>query len=61
VREGDPIGFDLRQRRLDIQVSSAELQERLRDWQAPAPKYATGVFAKYTARVTSAAQGAVTL
>ena len=48
-------------RRLDLHVSEAEIQERMRDWRPPAPHYTTGVFAKYMATVTSASKGAVTL
>jgi dihydroxy-acid dehydratase len=34
---------------------------RLRQWTAPAPRYATGVMAKYAKLVSSASHGAVTL
>ena len=60
VREGDQITLDISNRRLDLGVSADEIQQRLRDWSAPAPKYTSGVFAKYMASVTSAAEGAVT-
>ncbi len=46
--------------RLDVELSDAEIAERMRDWRAPAPRYTGGVFAKYAALVSSAAQGAVT-
>jgi len=36
------------------------LHQRLADWKPPAPRYATGVFAKYVALVSSASEGAVT-
>ncbi|HEX2174021.1 MAG TPA: dihydroxy-acid dehydratase [Dehalococcoidia bacterium] len=60
VREGDRITLDVENRRLDVHVGEDELQLRLKDWQAPAPKYTTGVFAKYAASVSSASEGAVT-
>ena len=60
VREGDTISFDVERRRLDLHVSEDELRQRMRDWQPPAPRYASGVFAKYVAMVGSASQGAVT-
>src|SRR5438876_6236109 len=60
VREGDTISFDVEKRRLDLHVSEDELRQRMRGWQPPAPRYATGVFAKYVAMVGSASQGAVT-
>jgi dihydroxy-acid dehydratase len=61
VREGDTITFDLPNRRLDLHVSDAEIQERMRDWRPPPPNFTHGVFAKYMATVTSASKGAVTL
>jgi dihydroxy-acid dehydratase len=60
VREGDSITFDVANRRLDLNVPEAELRERMKAWQSPAPHYTSGVFAKYTAMVGSASQGAVT-
>jgi dihydroxy-acid dehydratase len=60
VREGDTITFDVHQRRLDLHVSDDEIRERMKGWQPPAPRYTTGVFAKYVAMVGSASLGAVT-
>ena len=60
VRDGDTISFDLRKRRLDVEISESELKARLASWKAPAPRYATGVFAKYARLVSSASEGAVT-
>jgi dihydroxy-acid dehydratase len=61
VREGDQITLDISNRRLDLGISADEMQQRLRGWSAPPPKYTSGVFAKYMASVTSAAEGAVTI
>jgi dihydroxy-acid dehydratase len=60
VREGDTISFDIVNRRLDLVISDAELHSRLASWQAPAPRYTSGVFAKYARLVSSASEGAVT-
>jgi dihydroxy-acid dehydratase len=60
VREGDPIVIDVATRRLDVEISDEELSERLKTWKAPAPRYATGVMAKYAKLVSSASMGAVT-
>jgi dihydroxy-acid dehydratase len=59
IRQGDTISIDLGRRTLDLQVSTTELAERARAWRAPAPKYARGWLARYTALVTSASSGAV--
>ncbi len=60
VRDGDIIVFDIVNRRLQIEVDAAELDQRLAGWQAPPPRYARGVFAKYARSVSSASRGAVT-
>jgi dihydroxy-acid dehydratase len=60
VEEGDMIVFDINARRLDLEVSDAVLKERLSKWQEPAPRYLSGVFAKYAALVSSASEGAIT-
>jgi dihydroxy-acid dehydratase len=60
VEEGDMIVFDINARRLDLEVSDVVLKERLSKWQEPAPRYLSGVFAKYAALVSSASEGAIT-
>ena len=60
VQDGDIITFDIANRRLDVDLSDEELKARLASWTAPKPRYSTGVFAKYAALVSSAAEGAVT-
>jgi dihydroxy-acid dehydratase len=60
VRDGDTIVFDIKARRLDIDIPEQELKARLSQWTAPAPRYKTGVMAKYAKLVSSASEGAVT-
>jgi dihydroxy-acid dehydratase len=60
VAEGDSITIDADKGTLTLDVSAGEIANRLAAWKAPAPKYRTGVFAKYVALVGSAAEGAVT-
>ena len=60
LREGDLIVVDVEQRKLEVELSPAELASRLRGWAPPIPRYTSGVFAKYAALVSSAADGAVT-
>jgi dihydroxy-acid dehydratase len=59
VQEGDIITLDIPERRIHLEVSEEELQRRLGQWQAPAPKYTHGALAKYARLVSSAARGAV--
>jgi dihydroxy-acid dehydratase len=60
LRNGDTVVFDVKARRLDVELSDEEISTRLRQWKAPAPRYTTGVMAKYARLVSSASQGAVT-
>jgi dihydroxy-acid dehydratase len=60
IHEGDRIMIDTKSRKLEVEISDAEISRRLSEWKPPAPRYAAGVFAKYAALVTSAAEGAIT-
>jgi dihydroxy-acid dehydratase len=60
VADGDMIEFDIPNRSLNVALTDAEIQRRLSTWRAPAPRFSTGVMAKYALMVSSAAQGAVT-
>jgi len=60
VRDGDMVHLDIPGRRLDLEVSEAELQKRKAAWVVPAPRYKTGVLGKYARLVSSASIGAVT-
>lgn len=60
IAEGDLIEFDIPKRRISVALTDAEIQRRLSTWRAPAPRYPTGVMAKYALMVSSASQGAVT-
>ena len=60
LREGDTIVIDIEARRLDVELPDAEIAGRLTNWREPAPRYTSGVFAKYAALVSSASEGAIT-
>jgi dihydroxy-acid dehydratase len=60
LREGDIITFDIPNRRIDVELSDAELKARLKDWKPPTPHYKAGVMAKYAQLVSSASRGAIT-
>jgi dihydroxy-acid dehydratase len=61
VAEGDTIVFDLPSRTLNLEITNAEMQRRLASWRAPAPRYTSGVMAKYALLVSSSALGAITV
>jgi dihydroxy-acid dehydratase len=60
VRDGDTVVFDIEHRRLDVELSDEEIQQRVSEWTAPPPVYENGVMAKYARSVSSASRGAVT-
>jgi dihydroxy-acid dehydratase len=60
VEEGDSITVDADKGIIDIDIPAAELARRLAAWKPRAPRYKTGVFAKYCALVSSASEGAIT-
>jgi dihydroxy-acid dehydratase len=60
VADGDIIVFDIPHRAINVELTDAQIRQRLASWKAPAPRFANGVMAKYALLVSSAALGAVT-
>ena len=60
LRDGDIVVLDVEKRRLDVELSDADITARMKSWSAPAPRYQTGVLAKYARLVSSASTGAIT-
>jgi len=60
VKNGDMIHIDVKKRRVDVEISAAEMKKRLATWKAPKPRYTSGVFHKYAITVSNASEGAVT-
>jgi dihydroxy-acid dehydratase len=60
VADGDTVVLDTVTGRLDLLVDDAELEARRAGWKPLAPRYTTGVLAKYARLVTGAERGAIT-
>jgi len=60
IKEADSITIDAHKRQLQLNVDDAEIARRRAAWKQPAPRYTTGVLAKYARLVSSAQFGAVT-
>jgi dihydroxy-acid dehydratase len=60
LQDGDIVTIDIEKRRIHTDVPAAEIATRLAAWTPPKPRYTNGVFAKYAALVSSAADGAIT-
>ena len=52
--------LDVAGRKLNVELTDAEIQQRMAAWVPPPPRYQTGVMAKYARMVSSAAMGAIT-
>ena len=61
LADGDSIVFDIPGRKLNVEITEAEMQKRMARWKAPAPRFTSGVMAKYALLVSSPSLGAVTL
>ncbi len=59
IEEGDEIEVDIEGGQVNLHVDEAELERRRAAWKAPAPKYTTGVLARYARLVKSADTGAI--
>jgi dihydroxy-acid dehydratase len=58
VRNGDMIELDVPKRRLHLQVTDAELEQRRASWQPPTPPLQSGYWKLYIDHVLQADQGA---
>ena len=61
LENGDTIEIDARARRIQVDLSAAQLDARRRAWTRPPSSVRQGVLAKYRATVSSASEGAVTI
>ncbi len=59
IKEGDIVSIDIPAGKLDIEVSSEEIERRLKEWTAPQPKITSGYLGRYARQVSSASTGAV--
>lgn len=60
VKDGDKIVIDAVNNTIDVIISEAELNDRRKNWQAPALKAKSGILYKYAKTVSSASEGCVT-
>jgi dihydroxy-acid dehydratase len=60
VADGDQISVDVVAHTIDLGVNEAEFERRRAGLKHPAPRYTTGVLAKYARLVTGADRGAIT-
>jgi dihydroxy-acid dehydratase len=60
VADGDRIVIDVAGKTIDLDVDEATLARRRGEWKLPAPRYTSGVLAKYARLAAGAERGAIT-
>ncbi|GMP77774.1 hypothetical protein CsSME_00033935 [Camellia sinensis var. sinensis] len=60
IENGDVITIDIRERRMDVQLTDKEMEERRKKWTPPAYKADRGILFKYIKTVQPASKGCVT-
>ena len=60
IENGDTIVFDIPNRTLNVDLTAEQITQRLANWKAPAPRFTSGVMAKYAFLVSSSSRGAIT-
>jgi len=59
VRDNDEITIDIHNRRIDVDLTGAEIAKRLKRWKAPKPRVTSGWLSRYSRMVSSPSKGAV--
>ncbi|MFA4993495.1 MAG: dihydroxy-acid dehydratase [Candidatus Omnitrophota bacterium] len=61
IRDGDTINIDIANRKIELDLSKAEIEKRFKGWIPVAPKIKTGYLSRYSRLVSSADKGAILL
>jgi dihydroxy-acid dehydratase len=59
VKTGDIIRIDIKNKKIDVQLTKQEIKQRLSKWKQPKPKVTTGYLSRYAKGVSSADEGAI--
>ncbi len=59
LKDGDIVTIDIPGRKLEVKLTSAQIQKRFKTWKAIPPKIKTGYLSRYTKLVSSADKGAI--
>ena len=59
LKDGDIINIDIPNKKLEAELSKAEIEKRFKSWRPIPPKIKTGYLARYSKLVSSADKGAV--
>ncbi|MCU0637542.1 MAG: dihydroxy-acid dehydratase [Methanothrix sp.] len=59
VEDGDMISINIPERKIELLVDSALMEERRKAWRPPEPKITSGILSRYRNSVTSASKGSI--
>ena len=59
IRDGDRINIDIPNRKIEVELSKAEIGKRFKGWKVVSPKIKTGYLSRYSRLVASADKGAI--
>ncbi|MGE5838410.1 MAG: dihydroxy-acid dehydratase [Deltaproteobacteria bacterium] len=59
VKTGDIIKIDIKNKKIDVQLTKQEIRQRLSKWRQPKAKVTEGYLSRYAQRVSSADEGAI--
>ncbi|MFH1238701.1 MAG: dihydroxy-acid dehydratase [bacterium] len=59
LKDGDVIQIDIAKKKLDVRLTSQEINNRLARWKNPRPRINSGYLSRYVKSVTSADKGAI--
>ena len=59
IKNNDRIKIDIRKRRINVDLTNAEIKRRLKRWKLPRPKVSEGWLFRYAKLVSSASKGAI--
>jgi dihydroxy-acid dehydratase len=59
IETGDMIELDVKRRRIDVNLTDAQIEKRLKEWRPPQPKYKRGYLALFMNSVEQANKGCI--
>jgi dihydroxy-acid dehydratase len=59
IRNNDIITIDIKNRKIDADISASEIEKRLKKWKAPKPRVTSGWLSRYSRMVSSPSKGAI--
>ena len=59
LKNNDVVTIDIKNRRIEVDLTNSEIEKRLKRWKAPKPRVTSGWLSRYSRMVSSASKGAI--